>query len=405
MRRGAIAILVVSFVMIFFSPSAFSQAAKSSGSAATPIRIGGALSLTGTWGEAGRWVKEGYDAWLEEINKKGGLLGRPVQMIIYDNESNTEKAVTYYERVITIDKVDLLCGGAPGVTNVAVMPLVEKYSKVFVGMGGHMKSFEQGYTYVFASPPLMADWAYLSLAGVLDDVIPKADWPKSIAVLTMNSVTGLSGRTPMIKAVEERGIKVVVDETYNLPLSDATPLVSKAKERGAELLCCFSVFDDGAMIMRAAKALRYNPKIIWQLVASKVPAWMKELGEDGNHVLTDTPWAADLPYPGNSQINQGAKRRLGIPHPPDYYGLGYCWMKTLELAVQGTGTLDNKQIRDYLRSNKFDLPYGKRITFDKRGLPPPFCFTFQITTGQNRLVWPKEVATAKLVYPRPPWSQ
>ena len=405
MTRGILIVFIILWVMIFSTFSAFSQTIKSPGPATAPIRIGGSLSLTGSWGEAGRWVKGGYDAWLEEINKRGGLLGRSVQMIVYDNESNTDKAVTYYERAITIDKVDLLFGGIPGVTNVAVVPLAEKYGKVFVGMGGHMKSFEQGYTYVFASPPLMADWSYLSLTGVVDALIPRADWPKSMAVLTMNSVTGLSGRTPMIKAAEERGIKVVVDETYNLPLSDATPLVSKAKGKGAEVLCCFSVFDDGAMIMRAAKALRYNPKIIWQLVASKVPAWMKELGEDGNHVLTDTPWAADLLYPGNSQINQGAKERLGIPHPPDFYGLGYCWMKTLELAVQGAGTLDNKQIRDYLRSHKFDLPYGRGIIFDNRGLPPPFCFTFQTTTGQNRLVWPKEVATAKLVYPRPPWSK
>jgi branched-chain amino acid transport system substrate-binding protein len=76
----------------------------------------------------------------------------------------------------------------------------------------------------------------------------------------------------MVKALQDRGIKIVVDETYNLPLSDATGLVSKAKGRGAELLCCFSVFDDGAMIMRTAKSMRYNPKMIWNLVASKVPA-------------------------------------------------------------------------------------------------------------------------------------
>jgi ABC-type branched-subunit amino acid transport system substrate-binding protein len=151
--------------------------------------------------------------------------------------------------------------------------------------------------------------------------------------------------------------------------------------------------------------MRYNPKILWQMLASIFPAWMKELGEDGNYVLSHTYWASDLPYPGNSQINQGARERFGNRQAPDFFGLGYCWMKTLELAVQGAGTLDNKKIRDYIRATKFDLPYGKGITFDKRGLPPPFCFTFQTTTGQNKLVWPKEVATAKLVYPRPPWSQ
>jgi hypothetical protein len=80
-------------------------------------------------------------------------------------------------------------------------------------------------------------------------------------------------------------------------------------------------------------------------------------------------------------------------------------MKTLELAVQGANTLDHLKIRDYLRSKTFDLPYKKGVTFDKKGLPPPFAYTVQTTGGQVEIVWPKEVATTKLVYPRPPWSQ
>ena len=98
------------------------------------------------------------------------------------------------------------------------------------------------------------------------------------------------------------------------------------------------------------------------------------------------------------------KKKLGIPAAPTYFGLGYCWMKTLELAVNGAGTSDQKKVRDYLRSNKFDLPYGKGITFDKRGLPPPFAYLTQTTRGKVELIWPKEVATTKLVYPRPQWK-
>jgi branched-chain amino acid transport system substrate-binding protein len=405
MRRSLIVILIVSFITVFLISAAFGQVTKTSGQTAAPIRIGGAVSLTGLWAETGKWVKAGYDFWLEDVNKRGGLLGRPVEMIVYDNESNADKSVTYYERAITVDKVDLVFGGVPGVTNVAVMPLVEKYGKVFVGLGGHMKSFEQGYTYSFASPPLMSDWAYLSLTGVFDDLIPKADRPKSMAVMTMNNVTGLSARGPIIKSAEERGIKVLVDETYNVPLTDATPLVSKAKMKGAEVLVCISAFDDGVMITRAAKAARYNPKILWQMLASRLPAWIKEFGEDGNNVLGHTYWAPDLPFPGNKEIIQGAKERFGNNEPSDFFGQGYCWMKSLEVAVRGAGTLDNAKIRDYLRSHTFDLPYGKGIKFDSRGLPPPYCFTVQTANGVSRMVWPKELATTKFVYPRPPWSK
>ncbi len=404
MKKGIGIVTLAIFLGIFFAISIIVVDGLSLATA-QPIKIGGSLAVTGIYSEPVKWVKEGYDYWVEDVNKRGGLLGRPVKMTIYDDESSTEKAVTYYERAITVDKVDLIFGGYPGMSNVALMPLVEKYGKVFVGLGGHMKSFEQGFTYTFASPPLMAEWVYLCLGGMLDDLIPKAEWPKSIAILTMNNVMGLSARGNIIKAMEERGVKIVVNETYNLPLGDATPLVSKAKEKGAEILCCLSFFDDGVMITRAAKAINYNPKLLFHQLASIVPAWMKELDRDGNNVTNSTFWHARLPFPGNKEINEGAKTRLGMPVGPLFFGFGYCWMKTLELAVQGAGTLDQKKIRDYLRSHKFDLPYGKGITFDQRGLPPPFCFTTQVTSGRIELVWPKEVATTALVYPRPAWSR
>ncbi len=396
MKTGIMTLLAVIFLSLLYLSAATAQ----------PIKIGGALPLTGIYSETAKWIKQGYEFWAEDMNKRGGLLGRPVQMIFYDDESSAEKAVMYYERAITVDKADLVFGSYPGTANLALMPLAEKYGKVFVSMGGgSMKSFEQGFTYSFASPPLLGEWVYISIMGVLDDLVPKENWPKSIAILNMNTVVGLSQRENIIKAADQRGIKVVVDEVYNLPLSDATPLVSKAKMRGAEMLACMSFFDDGVMIMRASKAMNFKPKLIFQMIASTIPAWMKELGPDGNNVIGPIWWHPRLPFPDNSKINEAAKARFGIPAAPNFFGLGYCYMKTLELGVQGAGSLDNKKVRDYLSSNKFDLPYGRGITFDKRGLPPPYAFTNQTTDGKVELVWPKSIATGKLVYPRPDWSK
>lgn len=403
--KKKIIVLVVSLAIIFVTSPVFSQPSKTSMPTGNPIKIGGSLPLTGMYSEPAKWIKAGFEYWAEDINKRGGLLGRPVKLAIYDDESSADKAVTYYERAITIDKVDLIFGGYPGTANVALMPLVEKYEKVFIGMGGHMKAHEQGFMYSFASPPLIGEWSYLSLAGALDDLIPKSDWPKSIAMFSMNNAIGLANIGNHVKAMEERGVKIVVNETYNLPLSDATPMVSKAKARGAEILCIPGFFDDTVMIVRTAKAMRYTPKLIWNILASRVPAWMKELGEDGNYVLANTFLAYGLPYPSNQKIFEGAKTKLGMTQPPDSFGQGYCWLYTLELAVQGANTLDNRKIRDYLRSHVFDLPYGKGIKFDSRGLPPPFNFTVQTKGEANELIWPKEVATTKLVYPRPDWSK
>jgi len=406
MKKCRIRVFFLVFVAVgMIASQALCQTAKGAAPSGEAIKLGGSLPMTGIFSESAKWIKAGYEFWAEDINKRGGLLGRPVKLILYDDESNADKAVTYYERAITVDKVDLLLGGYPGTSNVALMPLVEKYKMAFVGMGGHMKSFEQGFTYSFGSPPLMSEWVYLSFAPVLDELIPKKDWPKTMAILTMNNVIGLGARPNMIKAFEERGVKTVVNETYNLPLSDATPLVSKAKGMGAEILACMSFFDDGVMITRAAKAMNYNPKLYMHQLASRIPAWMKELGPDGDNVLGNSYWAPGLPYPGNDKIYQGSREKLGMPVPPDFFGQGYCWMYSLEIAVKGAGTLDNTKIRDYLRSRPIDLPYGKGIRFDSRGLPSPYALTVQTVQGQNKLLLPKESAQTKLVYPRPQWSK
>ncbi len=406
MKPGEIGILLAVFALLVITSPAFSQAVKAGTPSGEPIKIGGSLPLTGIASEQAKWIASGYEFWAEDINKRGGLLGRPVKLTIYDDESNAEKAVTYYERAITVDKVDLVFGGYPGTSDVALMPLMEKYKKVFVGQGGHMQSFQQGYTYSFASPPLMGNWAYQCVAGIYDDLIPKAQWPKPAAVYTMNNVIGLSARTPLLKWLEQNGVPVAVDEIYNLPLSNAAPLVSKAKAKGAEAMLCMSLFDDAVMLTQAAKSMNYNPKLIWQQLASTIPAWMKEMGPDGNNVTADGWWNPHLPYPGNDVINAGAKARFpNLRDTPTWFGIGYCWLKTLELAVQGAGTLDDTKIRDYLRSHTFDLPYKKGVTFDKAGLPAPYGYVVQTTNGRVELIWPKDVATVKLVYPRPPWNK
>ena len=97
MKKGMITVLSVVFLSLF----CFSAAA------AQPLKIGGSLPLTGIYSETAKWIKQGYDFWAEDINKRGGLLGRPVQMIIYDDESSAEKAVMYYERAITGKEIRL----------------------------------------------------------------------------------------------------------------------------------------------------------------------------------------------------------------------------------------------------------------------------------------------------------
>jgi len=368
-----------------------------------PIVIGGSLPLTGQFAETGVWIERGMKFWAQEINAKGGLLGRPVVFKIYDDESNVGKAVTFAEKAITVDKVDLLFGGYPGTASRAVMPVAEKHKYVYVSMGGHLKSFEQGYQYSFGGPPLLGEWWYEGFFQWLETVPPEQR-PKKAAVYTMNNPIGASLIESIQKWTKKLGIEVVVDEKYNLPLPDASSLIVKAKQMNCDILFANGFFADGVMMVRAAKAMEYNPKAIVQGIGSVVPAWIKELGPDGDFVFSGTVLHHKLKYPGNDRLNEFVKKEYELDGYPVYFGFGYAWMDTLTQAVEGAKSLDQTKIRDWLRTNKVNSICGP-IKFDEKGLPDPINFCTQIIKGQVELIWPKDVRTAEPAYPKPAWGK
>lgn len=371
--------------------------------AGNPIVIGGSLPLTGEFAETGQWIERGMRYWAEEINAKGGMLGRPVEFKIYDDQSNVGKAVTFAEKAITVDKVDLLFGGYPGTAARAVMPVAEKHKFVYVSMGGHMKSFQQGYTYSFGAPPLMGEWWYEGFFQWMA-TIPADQRPKRAAVYTINNPVGLALQDSIDRWTKELNIQVVINEKYNSPLSDATSLIVKAKQMNCDILFANGFFPDGVTTMKAAKALDYNPKAIVQGVGSVVPAWIKELGADGDFVFSGTSLHGKLNYPGNDKLNAYVKQKYNLDGYPLYFGFGYAWMQTIEQAVSEAKSLDQTMIRDWLKTHKVNNIAGP-MTFDKQGLPSPINFCTQVINGKVELVWPKNIRTKEPVYPKPAWKK
>lgn len=367
-----------------------------------PIVIGGSLPQTGKFAETAKWIEKGMRFWAEEINAKGGLLGRKVVFKIYDDESSAGKAVTFAEKAITVDKVDLLFGGYPGTAARAVMPAAEKHKFVYVSMGGHMKSFEQGYTYSFGGPPLMGEWWYEGFYQWLKS-LPANQRPKRAAVYTMNNPIGTSLTDSINRMSRDLGIELVINEKYNLPLPDATPLIVKAKQMNCDILFANGFFADGVMTIRTAKALAYNPKAIVQGVGSVIPAWIKELGKDGDYVFSGTSLHNKLRYPGNDKLNAYVKEKYNLPAYPVYFGFGYAWMQTLSQGAEGAKSLDQTKIRDWLKSHTVHTICGT-MSFDERGLPSPINFCTQLINGKVELIWPKEIRTAEPVYPKPRWK-
>lgn len=393
-RKTSLFIWIFLIILVVFFPG--------NAPAQKPIVIGGSLPLTGVFAETAKVIQKGYEFWVEETNAQGGLLGRPIKLIIYDDEGKPDSAVKLAEKAITVDKVNLLLGGYPGTAARAVMPVAEKHKMVYVSMGGHMASFTQGYTYSFGSPPLMGEWWFLGAFQWLETFSPDQR-PKRAAIYIMNNPIGTSLLPSIDEYTKKLGIQVVINERYNLPLPSAEPLVMKAKQMNCDLFVSGGVFPDGVMTIKAAKALQYNPKVYFQGIGSIIPAWVKELGEDGNYIISGTSYHDKLNNPSNKRLLKRVKEKLGLDGVDTYFGFAWAWMQTLAAGVQGTKGLEQNKIRDWLKTHKVETAAGT-FTFDEKGLPKPFTYATQIIDRRVELIWPADVSTQKGVYPKPPWK-
>jgi branched-chain amino acid transport system substrate-binding protein len=368
-----------------------------------PIKIGGSLGITGPLADNAQLVKRGYEVWAEKVNKSGGLLGRPVELIIYDDESKPDKAVMLLEKTITVDKVDLLLGGYGGASCAAQMQVAEKYGMVYVSMGGHMASFSQGFKYSFSATPMMGEWMGVGFFHFLES-LPAKDRPKTVAHIRMNNPIGRSGIVGERQWAEKLGINIVLEEYYDPPLTTADAIIAKCKERNAEWLHCIEFFPDAMLTVRSCKALGYNPKFFVHGIAATAPVWVKTLGADANYAYQAVIIANSLPYPGIQELNKIAKERWGEPAAPEYFLFGYSWVETLQQGVEGAKSLKQDAIRDYLRNNEISIISGK-FKFDEKGLPPPYAYLVQVQNGKTEVVYPTERRTAQPVYPKPAWGK
>src|SRR5699024_6661063 len=146
-------------------------------------------------------VRDGYEHWVEEVNENGGLLGKEVELIIVDDQSDEAQAVSLLQDVISQNDVDLLLGGYPGSSAAAQMNVAEQHKMVYVSMGGHMTSFEQGYSYSFGAPPLMGEWWYTGFFDWLE-TLPEEERPTTAAMISVNDPVGQSVRENTLNGLE-----------------------------------------------------------------------------------------------------------------------------------------------------------------------------------------------------------
>jgi branched-chain amino acid transport system substrate-binding protein len=379
---------------------------QAGGESRDPIVIGASLPLTGEFSQPGGAAKRGYEVWLEMVNEKGGILGRPVQLSILDDASEQNTVVADYTKLITRDKVDLLLGTFSSLLNLPASAVAEKNRMVYVEpAGGAPAMFERGFRYLFfaqqATAPHQAD-VFVDWVKSL----PAGEQPKTAAYPTQDDPFAKPVIDTMRKALEAAGVKTVYSTVYPPETTNFDTIANTIKARNPDLVAQGAVFEDGVGLVRSLIKTGFSPQTLFQTSApSNSDQYAKGVGEANTEgVFYTVSWSPEADYPLNQDFVRRYQQKFNQV-PEEDAADAFAAAQVLQAGVEAVGAIDQDKIAEWLHANKVDTILGP-LSWDATGAPQSDFLLAQWQGGKSEIVLPKDVATAdSVVLPKPDWKQ
>ncbi|HYE92597.1 MAG TPA: amino acid ABC transporter substrate-binding protein, partial [Terriglobales bacterium] len=346
----------------------------------------------------GKYQHEGYQFCQKELNAKGGLLGRKVEFVVYDDQSAPPTGVRLYEKLITEDKVDAVMGPYSSPITEAVANVTEKYKKVMVApLAATTSIFKKGRKYAF----MVISPAEVYLEGLVD--IGAKRGLKTIAIVNEDTLFPKSSAIGTAELAKKAGLQVVLQEAYPKGNQDFSALLTKIKATNADIVAAATYFDDAVAIVRQAKELGVNPKMFGVTVGGDIPKFYELLKNSAEYIYSASQWESTLPYPGVKEFNAAFIKDFN--HEPSYHAAaGYAGCVIYAEAVKRAGTLDAEKVRETLLGMKHRTMFGD-YQVDKDGFQTAHKMVLlQWQDGKRAVVWPDDLAHAKVRFPTPPWN-
>ena len=365
-----------------------------------PIKIGASLSLTGTYAALGQNQHRGYQLCAKHVNEKGGVLGRKIEFVLYDDQSLPATGVRLYEKLITQDKVDAIMGPYSSAITEAVANVNDRYKMPMVApMASTTAIFRKGRKYIF----MVQSPAEVYLEGLID--VAAKQGLKTVAIINEDTLFPKATVQGTIELAKKRGLQVVFVEAYPKGNTDFSALLTKMKAANPDVLGAATYFDDALAITRQMKELNVNPKMYGVTVGGDLPKFYEQLGRNAEYVYGATQWEPELPYPGAKQFAEAYKKEFPGADLSYHSAGGYAGCQILVEAIKRAGSLDGEKIREAVLKMDFNTVYGG-FKVDQDGFQISHKMVmFQWQDGKKVIVWPEELAAGKIRFPTPPWSQ
>ena len=386
--------------------------------ASAPIRIGYCLSLTGPVAGNSRSAQLAHDIWRNDINRRGGLLGRPVELICVDDQADASRVPRIYQQLMDEDKVDLVIGGYGTNTVLPAMPLIMERQRFFVGLMGLGVNNALAYPNYFAMIPTGPDPNAALTEGFFELAAAQAPRPTTVALVSADAELS---RNPILGAkanAEKYGFKIVHEATYSLATKDFAPIIDAVAESHGDLLFLCSYLEDSIGLVRTIHAHPFRPKMVGAgMIGPQNAAVKTTLGPMLNGFVNYEYWqpVPKMMFPVVQEFLHTYQARAGgagVDLLGHYMApLAYAQMQVVAQAVEATGGLDDGSLSAYAREATFDTVMGA-IKFGVNGewaQPRVLQVQFQGISGhgvdqfrngsRQIVVTPSDFSSGQLRYP------
>jgi len=333
--------------------------------AVEPIKIGFGMALTGGLAGNGKAALVAMQIWAEEVNAKGGLLGRPVKLIYYDDQTNPALVPGIYSKLLDIDKVDLVVSGYGTNLQAPAMPIIMQHGMTFIGLFGLDVNHQFHYDRFFQIQPNGEDPKISSIEGFFQAAMTAKPTPKTVAIVGADAEYPKVATEGAREIAKKDGLKIVYDRSYPPSTVDYTPIVHAIQATNPDLVYVASYPPDTAGMVRAAHEVGLKAEVFGGgMIGLQFAALKQQLGEMLNGIVCYDMYvpSSTMNFPGITQFlakyqprakAEGADQ-LGFYLPP----FAYAAMQVLGQAVETTKGLDQKKLAAYMHATTFHTVVG-----------------------------------------------
>jgi ABC-type branched-subunit amino acid transport system substrate-binding protein len=373
----------------------------------TPIRVGSTLALTGPLSATAVMQKIAGDIYIEQLNKRGGWLGRPVEWVLKDDQSKPDVTRTLYEQLITTEKVDLIVGPYATGSILSAMGVAQRYNKLLLHNTFGLPALAK-YDMLFSvggqSYDIDTVWPNL----VFDAVGSGNKPPKTVAMLTSKFPSVHFVTQGAREVLKKRGMTEATYLEWEFGNRDFGAIAARVKEAKPDMVWVGGVGLDGNLLLDAMKKIDYVPPQFFISFPASGPMLKSP---DGKGVLALTVFEEHAPFTSNpvaaefvKQFNErAAKANLPDSSVELIAAVAYATWQALDAAVNATKSLDDKTLAAWLKKNQVDTVIGK-VRWDGTNnfmKGTDLYRVKQVQNGKWQVVWPREYAApgTKLIAP------